>query len=92
MNMDELMKDEGFAREMEQTRDVAELTALLNRKGVEIGEDELQKALDAAELGEEDLENVAGGLRFPLLPGPKRRRIRIWDPFRRRWVYIYVFL
>ena len=92
MNIEELMKDESFAREMEKTQNVSELAELFRQKGVEISEEELQKALDASELDEDDLENVAGGMLLPWRHGTKRKRVRVWDPFRRRWVYIYIWV
>ena len=72
MSFEELMKDAEFAKAVEAAEDVKTLVELLKSKGVEITEEEMEKALDVAEkqgdeLDENALENVAGGMSISLM-------------------------
>jgi len=59
----ELMKDEGFAKELSQAKSYEEATVLLKTKGIDITADELEEMHKNAgkDLSEDELSNVAGG-------------------------------
>ena len=69
MNIEGLLQDEVFAKEVENAGSLEEIAKLLNAKGIVISTDELQKAMDFAESGElseDSLEDVAGGMLIPV--------------------------
>lgn len=69
MSIEELLKDEGFVRELEAVEKDADVIALFNRNGIAVTEEEL-KALRSEygekELSEDNLEEVAGGRMLPV--------------------------
>lgn len=64
MDIEQLINDEAFVMQIENAKDLAEVAALFQAKGVEVTEEDLKAALTAedGELDEAALEDVAGGI------------------------------
>ncbi len=65
MDIETLLHDEAFAKEIDKANNLEEIAQLFNDKGIEVSAADIQKAMDASdngELNEESLEDVAGGV------------------------------
>ncbi len=83
--VEELLKDEAFAADMQMAEDLGELVSLFAEHGVPVTCEELAALQNAVfgkggELDENDLEGVAGGLLIPRLPWPLPKRLPIPKP------------
>lgn len=69
MSIEELLKDEGFVRDLEAAEKDANVIALFQAKGIAITEADikaLRKECCEGELSEDNLEEVAGGMLIPI--------------------------
>ena len=69
MSIEDLLKDDGFVKELEAAEKDADVLALFNGKGIAITESELnalRSEYGEKELSEDNLEEVAGGMRLPV--------------------------
>ena len=72
MNIEALLQDEAFAKEVNEAKNLEDVARLFNDKGIEVSAADIQKAMDSSdsgELSEENLEAVAGGLITPIVAG-----------------------
>ena len=91
MTLEELQKDEEFKKQIEDAQSFEEVAEIFKSRGVDVTVEQLKNSIEEnkdGELGEEELEDVAGGSiiglwpRFPRIP-------TIWPPIirwpRKRW-------
>lgn len=65
MNIEELLDNEVVQEELRNAKDLVEAATILNARGVEISAEQLEAALaEDGELGEDALEDIAGGLKI----------------------------
>lgn len=73
MSIEELLKDEGFVRDLEAAEKDSDVIALFQAKGIAISEEDVNRIRDEysnGELSEDSLEDVAGGRIGILAPRP----------------------
>ena len=69
MTIEELSKDPGFQKKIENAKDIDEVIALFREKGIDVTEEQLLKVAETVkdgELSESEMENVAGGFVDPV--------------------------
>lgn len=71
MNIEDLLQDAEFTKQVENAERLDDVVELLNKKGFEVTAEDLTNALKAAngELSEENLEDVAGGTSLAIKAG-----------------------
>ena len=88
MDLETLMQNEEFNARMEACKTVEEAAEIMREYGLEVTAEQLKAAMAAqsnGELGEEALENVAGGIIRPWLPWFPRRPLPLPRP---RWPWL----
>ena len=70
VTFEEILSDEGIRSKLQEAKDKEEALRILRDAGLEITEEEMKEKLNevTGELGEEDLEGVAGGYVRPNYP------------------------
>lgn len=92
MDLETLMQNEEFNSRMEACETVEEAAEIMREYGLEVTTEQLQAALNIekeGELGEEALENVAGGIIMPY-PFPWWPRRGRKHPKRPRWPWLII--
>ena len=88
MDIETLLRDEDFSKEIEKANNLEEVAQLFNAKGIEVSAADIQKAIDASDDGEfteGNLENVAGGLVTPVIAGAAIGAYLIAKLWKRGW-------